>query len=166
LDYGHNILVKYRFHGPPIRVVPVSTSELHYIANELDDLIGGPETVVAFCIWAHFASFPMEIYIRRLQSIRKAVVRLLNRAPDTLVVIRTGNPKVLKLSVAISNSDWHSLQCNKVLRAVFRGLNVHLIDAWEMSLAHHLPHNLHPPPPIIKNMVNQLLSYVCPQKDG
>ncbi|XP_056281462.1 NXPE family member 3-like [Pseudoliparis swirei] len=166
LDYGHNILVKYRFHSPPISIGSILTSQLHYIANELDDLIGGPETVVAFCIWAHFPSFPMEIYIRRLQSIRRAVVRLLNRAPDTLVIIRTGNPKDLTLSVSISNSDWYSLQCDKVLRAVFRGLNVHLIDAWEMTLAHHLPHDLHPPPPIIENMVNQLLSHVCPQKDG
>ncbi|XP_031732723.1 NXPE family member 3-like [Anarrhichthys ocellatus] len=163
LDYANNILVTSRFHGPPIRIVVVSTSELRYIANELDGLIGGPNIVVVFGIWAHFGTFPMEIYIRRLQSIRRAVVRLLDRAPDTLVVIRTGNPKDLNLFVSLTNSDWHSLQCNKVLRAMFKGLNVHLIDAWEMTLAHHLLHNLHPPPPIIKNMVNHLLSYICPQ---
>ncbi|XP_068573132.1 NXPE family member 3-like isoform X2 [Cebidichthys violaceus] len=164
LDYANNILLTSRFHGPPIRIVVVSTSELRYIANELDGLIGGPNTVVIFGIWAHFGTFPMEIYIRRLQSIRRAVVRLLDRAPDTLVVIRTGNPKDLNLFVSLTNSDWHSLQCNKVLRAMFKGLNVHLIDAWEMTLAHHLPHNLHPPPPIIKNMINHLLSYICPVK--
>ncbi|XP_078027140.1 NXPE family member 3-like isoform X3 [Epinephelus lanceolatus] len=164
LDYANNILVRYRFHGPPIRIVPVSTSELHYIANELDGLIGGSNTVVVFGIWAHFGTFPIEIYIRRLQSIRRAVVRLLDRAPDTLVVIRIGNPKALTPSVSLSNSDWHSWQCNRVLRAMFKGLNVQLIDSWEMVLAHHLAHNLHPPPPIIKNMVNVLLSYICPEK--
>nr|XP_040031187.1 NXPE family member 3-like [Gasterosteus aculeatus aculeatus] len=166
LDFANNILVTSRFHGPPIRIVVVSTSELRYIANEIDGLIGGPNTVVVFGIWAHFGTFPMEIYIRRLQSIRRAVVRLLDRAPGTLVVIRTGNPKDLNLFVSLTNSDWHSLQCNKVLRAMFKGLNVHLIDAWEMTLAHHRPHNLHPPPPIIKNMINHLLSYICPQKGG
>lgn len=166
LDFANNILVTSRFHGPPIRIVVVSTSELRYIANELDGLIGGPNTVVVFGIWAHFGTFPMEIYIRRLQSIRRAVVRLLDRAPGTLVVIRTGNPKDLNLFVSLTNSDWHSLQCNNVLRAMFKGLKVHLIDAWEMTLAHHLPHNLHPPPPIIKNMINHLLSYICPQKVG
>ncbi|XP_037317538.2 NXPE family member 3-like [Pungitius pungitius] len=166
LDFANNILVTSRFHGPPIRIVVVSTSALRYIANELDGLVGGPDTVVVFGIWAHFGTFPMEIYIRRLQSIRRAVVRLLDRAPGTLVIIRTGNPKFLNLFVSLTNSDWHSLQCNKVLRAVFKGLKVHLIDAWEMTLAHHLPHNLHPPPPIIKNMINHLLSYICPQKEG
>ncbi|XP_074481589.1 NXPE family member 3-like [Sebastes fasciatus] len=164
LDYANNLLLMSRFHGPPIRIVVVSTSQLRYIANEIDGLIGGTNTVVFFGIWAHFGTFPMEIYIRRLQSIRRAVVRLLDRAPGTLVVIRTGNPKALSLSISLTNSDWHSWQCNKVLRAVFKGLNVHLIDAWEMTLAHHLPHDLHPAPPIIKNMVNVLLSYMCPQK--
>ncbi|XP_031162400.1 NXPE family member 3-like [Sander lucioperca] len=164
LDYANNILLMSRFHGPPIRIVPVSTSELRYIANEIDGLVGGTNTVVIFGIWAHFGTFPMEIYIRRLQNIRRAVARLLDRAPGTVVIIRTGNAKVLSLDVALTNSDWHSLQCNKVLRAVFKGLNVHLIDAWEMVLAHQLPHDLHPPSPIIKNMINVILSYVCPQK--
>ncbi|XP_068442800.1 NXPE family member 3-like [Clinocottus analis] len=166
LDYANNILVTFRCHGPPIRFPTLQTSELRYIANELDDLVGGTNTVVVFGIWAHFSTFPMEIYIRRLQSIRRAVVRLLDRAPDTLVVIRMGNPKALTLYETITNSDWYSLQRDKALRAVFKGLNVHLIDAWEMSLAHHLPHNLHPQPPIIKNMINHILSYICPQKAG
>ncbi|XP_075932091.1 NXPE family member 3-like [Anarhichas minor] len=166
LDYANNIFMTYRCHGPPIQYYPISTRELRYIANELDDLVGGPNTVVVFGIWAHFGSFPMEIYIRRLQSIRRAVVRLLERAPGTLVVIRTTNPRYLDLFVSLTNSDWFSLQHGKVLRAMFKGLNVHLIDAWEMTLAHHLPHNIHPPPPIIRNMINHLLSYICPQNSG
>ncbi|XP_035537001.1 NXPE family member 3-like [Morone saxatilis] len=166
LDYANNILVTYRCHGPPIRFVDVPTSQLRYIANELDGLIGGTNTVVVLGIWSHFSTFPIEVYIRRLQSIRRAVVRLLNRAPDTLVVIRTANLKALTLYETLTNSDWYSLQRDKVLRAVFKGLNVRLVDAWEMTLAHHLPHSLHPQPPIIKNMIDVLLSYICPQKGG
>ncbi|TDG96915.1 hypothetical protein EPR50_G00233920 [Perca flavescens] len=87
LDYANNILVKYHFHGPPICIVPVSTSKLRYIANEIDGLIGGTNTVVVFGIWAHFGTFPMQTYIRRLLNIRRAVVRLLDRAPGTVVII-------------------------------------------------------------------------------
>ncbi|XP_070785043.1 NXPE family member 3-like [Enoplosus armatus] len=166
LDNANNILVTYRCHGPPLSFTIVPISELRYIANELDGLIGGTNTVVVFGIWAHFGSFPIELYIRRLQSIRRAVVRLLDRAPGTLVVIRTGNPRAMVLPVALTNSDWYSLQRDKVLRAMFKGLNVRLVDAWEMSLAHHLPHDIHPPRPIVKNMINLLLSYICPQKGG
>ncbi|KAK9525511.1 hypothetical protein VZT92_016207 [Zoarces viviparus] len=162
LDCANNILLTYRSHGPPIRFPPMDTRELRYIANELDGLVGEPNTVVVFTIWAHFGTFPMEIYIRRLQSIRRAVVRLLDTTPGTLVFIRTANPKAMTLYVTNSNSDWYTLQRDKVLRAIFKGLKVHLIDAWEMVLAHHLPHDLHPPPPIIRNMINHLLSYICP----
>lgn len=166
LDYANNIFVTHRAHGPPLRTVNVPSMELHYIANELDNVVGGSNTVVVFGIWAHFDNFPIEFYIRRLMSIRRAVVRLLSRAPGTVVVIRTGNPKSFTPSGAFVNSDWYTFQRLKALRAVFKGFNVHLVDAWEMVLAHHLPHNMHPQPPIIKNMINVLLSYICPQKVG
>ncbi|KAL6117065.1 nxpe3 [Pungitius sinensis] len=166
LDYENNIMVTYRCHAPPIRFGHNPTRQLRYIANEIDDLIGGPNTVVVVGIWAHFCTNPIEIYIRRLQSIRRAVVQLLNRAPETLVIIRTANLKALTLYQTITNSDWYSLQRDKVLRAMFKGLKVHVIDAWEMTLAHHLPHDLHPQPPIIKNMIDHILSYICPHKGG
>ncbi|KAI4803012.1 hypothetical protein KUCAC02_006574 [Chaenocephalus aceratus] len=166
LDYENQIMVTFRCHGPPIRFSNVSVGELRYIANELDDLFGGPNTVVVFGIWSHLSTFPLEVYIRRLQRIRSAVVRLLDRAPEMVIIIRTANPKALRLYETITNSDWFSVRRDKVLRAIFKGLNVHLIDAWEMVLAHHLPNNLHPQPPIIKNMMDVLFSYTCPQKGG
>uniref|UniRef100_UPI0037E9768C NXPE family member 3-like n=1 Tax=Semicossyphus pulcher TaxID=241346 RepID=UPI0037E9768C len=164
LDNANKFLVTYRCHGPPISFRNVPISQLRYIANEIDGVTGGDNTVIVFGIWAHFANYPMELFIRRLQSIRRAVVRLLNRAPGTLVVIRTPSLRDLSLYAALTHSDWYSLQQDKVLRAMFEGLKVRLVDAWEMTVAHHLPHLLHPPPPIIKNMIDVLLSYVCPQK--
>ncbi|XP_076015150.1 NXPE family member 3 isoform X2 [Genypterus blacodes] len=164
VDSTHNILLKYRCHGPPIRFSTVTSNELHYISNELDGLPGGPDTVVVLSIWAHFSTFPVEIYIRRLRHIRRALVRLLDRAPGTLVVIRSANLQAIDQEVSLYNSDWFSLQLNSVLRAMFKGLDILLVDAWQMSLAHHLPHALHPPPAIVKNMIDMLLSFVCPDK--
>ncbi|XP_020569712.1 NXPE family member 3 isoform X1 [Oryzias latipes] len=161
LDYPNNILVTYRCHGPPIRFANVPVTQLRYIANELDHIDGGPNTVVVIGVWSHFSTFTADVYIQRLQNIRKAVVRLLSRAPRTLVVIRTANPKALTVYETLTNSDWYSIQGDKLLRAVFKGLDVHLVDAWDMVLAHQLPHNLHPQPPIIKNMIDVLLSYIC-----
>uniref|UniRef100_A0A096M8J4 Neurexophilin and PC-esterase domain family member 3 n=1 Tax=Poecilia formosa TaxID=48698 RepID=A0A096M8J4_POEFO len=159
LDYKNNILLTFRCHGPPLRAYTLPVSEFHFVANELDSVVGGANTVVIFGVWAHFGVYPVEVYIRRLLSIRRAVVRLLTRAPDTLVVIRTGNPKRLKLTV----NDYYALQRDKILRAIFKEVNVKLLDAWEMTQAHYLPHDLHPPQPIIKNMIDVILSHVCPQ---
>ncbi|XP_060944522.1 NXPE family member 3 [Limanda limanda] len=163
VDNAHNILLKYRCHGPPIRFSTVLSSELRYISNELDGLSGGPNTVVVLSIWAHFSTFPVEVYIRRLRHIRLALVRLLDRAPGTLVVIRSANLQALDPEVSLYNSDWYSLQLDEVLRAMFKGMSVLLVDAWQMTVAHPLPHDLHPPPAIVKNMIDMLLSYVCPE---
>ncbi|KAK2850081.1 hypothetical protein Q7C36_008864 [Tachysurus vachellii] len=162
VDSKNNILVSYRCHGPPIRFTSVHSSELHYVANEIDRIKGGPDTVILMSVWSHFSTFPIEVYIRRLRHIRKAVVRLLNREPTTLVMIRTANLQKLDPESSLFNSDWFSLQIDSVLRAMFRGLNVQLLDAWEMTLAHHQPHLLHPPPAIIKNMIDMILSHICP----
>lgn len=164
VDSTHNILLKYRCHGPPIRFSTVLSSELRYISNELDGLSGGPNTVVILSVWAHFSTFPVEVYIRRLRHIRRAVLRLLDRAPGTTVVIRTGNLQALDQDVSLYNSDWFSLQLDQVLRAMFKGLNVLMVDAWQMTQAHPLPHALHPPPAIVKNMINMVLSHICPEK--
>ncbi|XP_049891947.1 NXPE family member 3-like isoform X2 [Epinephelus moara] len=164
IDNANSIMVTFNFHGPPlVSFIRVPPTTFYYIANEIDRLTGGTDTIVGVGIWAHFPSFPIELYIRRLQSIRRAVVRLLTRAPGTVVIIRTGHPRALTFDLSLIFSDWYSLQRYKVLRAMFKGMNVHLIDAWSMVLAHHLPHNIHPLPPIIKNMINILLSHVCPQ---
>ncbi|KAJ8253201.1 hypothetical protein GJAV_G00210210 [Gymnothorax javanicus] len=166
VDSEHNIMLRYRCHGPPIRFSTVAASELRYVANELEGLPGGRDTVVVVTVWSHFSTFPVEVYIRRLRNIRQAVLRLLDRAPETLVFIRTANLQALDPEVSLYNSDWFSLQLDLVLRAMFRGLPVIMVDAWEMTVAHSLPHALHPPPIIIKNMIDVFLSHVCPKRKG
>ncbi|KAM4712405.1 NXPE family member 3-like [Anableps anableps] len=162
LDYANNILVTYRTHGPPLRAPLLPVSQLHFVANELDSVVGGNTTIIIIGVWAHFGTFPVEVYIRRLLTIRRAVVRLLTRAPGTLVIIRTGNPKKLTAQESITNDNYYFFRRDKLLRAIFKEVNVRLLDAWEMTQAHYLPHNIHPPPPIIKNMIDVVLSHICP----
>ncbi|XP_054981297.1 NXPE family member 3 [Sorex araneus] len=162
VDQKHNILLKYRCHGPPIRFTTVFSSELHYVANELNGIVGGKNTVVAIAVWSHFSTFPWEVYIRRLRNIRRAVVQLLDRSPKTVVVIRTANAQELGPEVSLFNSDWYNLQLDTILRKMFSGVGVYLVDAWEMTLAHYLPHKLHPDEIIVKNQLDMFLSFVCP----
>ncbi|KAM4888777.1 NXPE family member 3 isoform 2-T4 [Thomomys bottae] len=162
VDQKHNILLKYRCHGPPIRFTTVFSNELRYVANELNGLVGGKNTVVAISVWSHFSTFPLEVYIRRLRNIRRAVVQLLDRSPKTVVVIRTANAQELGPEVSLFNSDWYNFQLDTVLRRMFSGVGVYLVDAWEMTLAHYLPHKLHPDEVIVKNQLDMFLSFVCP----
>ncbi|KAL0968055.1 hypothetical protein UPYG_G00261730 [Umbra pygmaea] len=163
VDVGNNIVLKYRCHGPPIDWFPMSVNQLHYVANEVDGLLGGSDTVVIISVWAHFPRFPVEVYLRRIRHIRRAVMRLLERAPGTLVVVRSANLRILDQENIPISSDWYSLQQDAVLRAMFRDVKVLLLDALEMAVAHHLPHDLHPQYTIIQNMINTILSHMCPE---
>ncbi|XP_051870433.1 NXPE family member 3-like [Pristis pectinata] len=164
LDMNNTIKIDYFAHGKPIRIQPISSQDLPFIANKLDDIKGGKNTVIAFTIWCHFNTFPVEPYIRRLQNIRRSILRLLARSPDTVIVIKTANVQALPREVSLYNSDWFSYQLDLVMRRMFAGIKVAFVDAWEMTIAHYLPHDLHPKQIIIKNEVNVFLSYVCPLK--
>ncbi|XP_048459200.1 NXPE family member 3-like [Rhincodon typus] len=161
-DAVNKIKMEYYPHGTPIRIIPILSQDLTLIANKLDDIKGENSTVIAFGIWCHFNSFPVETYIRRLQNIRRSILRLLERSPDTVVVIKTANVQALPDEVSLYNSDWYSYQLDLVMRKMFEGINVAFVDAWEMTLAHYLPHKTHSQQVIIKNEVDVFLSYVCP----
>ncbi|KAG5853213.1 hypothetical protein ANANG_G00070710 [Anguilla anguilla] len=155
----NNTVLHWRAHGLPIRTHKTPVADLHYIGRELESMAGGEHTVVVFTIWAHFTTHPLDNYIRRLATIRRAVRSLLQRAPRTLVAIKTANTGYKD----VYGSDWLSWQLDLILRAMFRNLPVVFIDAWQMTSCHYSPDNIHPPRPVVMNEVDLLLSFVCPQ---
>ncbi|XP_066578557.1 NXPE family member 3 [Amia ocellicauda] len=159
VDTGNNVVLRWRAHGLPIRTLKVPRVRLHYIANEIDGLAGDAYTVVAFNLWAHFTTFPLATFVRRVAIIREAVRSLLRRSPQTLVVIKSANTGYKD----VYGSDWLSLQLDTVLRRMFQGLPVAFIDVWQMTSCHYTPDQIHPQPVVIKNEVDLFLSFVCPQ---
>ncbi|XP_066578225.1 NXPE family member 3 [Amia ocellicauda] len=159
VDTGNNVILRWRAHGLPIRTLKVPRARLHYIANEIDGLAGDAYTVVGFNLWAHFTTFPLATFVRRVAIIREAVRSLLRRSPQTLVVIKSANTGYKD----VYGSDWLSLQLDTVLRRMFQGLPVAFIDVWQMTSCHYTPDQIHPQPVVIRNEVDLFLSFVCPQ---
>ncbi|XP_072369705.1 NXPE family member 3-like [Scyliorhinus torazame] len=164
VNVENNIVVKYHPHGPPIQFSTISSQHLHYISNKLDEIKGSKNTVIVITLTAHFSTFPVEVYIRRLQNVRRSILQLLDRSPETLVVIKTANVREYSEKIILNYSDWFSYQLDLVMRKMFEGTNVAFVDAWEMTIAHYLPHNIHPAQVIIKNEIDVFLSYVCPSE--
>ncbi|XP_051870434.1 NXPE family member 3-like [Pristis pectinata] len=162
LDMENNIMLEFCAHGPPIQFTTLSSQHLFYISNKLNEIKGGKDTVIGITLCAHFNTFPVEVYIRRLQYIRRSILQLLARNPDTVIVIKTANVREAIQDHIHNYNDWFSYQLDLLMRRIFAGINVAFVDAWEMTIAHNLPHNIHPPQIIIKNEVDVLLSYVCP----
>uniref|UniRef100_A0ACB8FFT8 Uncharacterized protein n=1 Tax=Sphaerodactylus townsendi TaxID=933632 RepID=A0ACB8FFT8_9SAUR len=159
VEPAQGLVLRWRAHGIPLRTQKTKIADLHYVANELNALGGGPQVVVVFTLWAHFTTFPTELYIRRLRSVRQAVAQLLARSPSTTIVIKTANTGYK----SVYGSDWLSMQLDSILHAMFDGMRVAVVDAWAMTSCHYLPDNIHPGKPVIRNEVDSFLSYVCPK---
>ncbi|XP_048883972.1 NXPE family member 3-like isoform X11 [Brienomyrus brachyistius] len=159
VDTESDILITYRAHGLPLRTEKTPMADIHYIANEIDNLAGGEHMVIAFDAWEHFSTYPLAYYMRRLAIIRRSVVSLLQRAPRTLVIIKSANTGFKD----VYTSDWLSWQLDCTLRAMFQGLPVVLIDTWQMTSCLYSPEDIHPTSIVIENEINLFLSFICPQ---
>ncbi|XP_062387080.1 NXPE family member 3-like isoform X2 [Sardina pilchardus] len=158
VDLQNNIDLHYRSHGLPRRSPKGPITAMHYISNEIHDMAGGPNTVFIFNVWAHFTHFRLSFFAHRVSQIRRAVLALLKRAPETKVIIKTANtgPK------DIHRSDWLAMQLDQILREAFRNVNVYILDVWQMTACHYNVEELHPAPVILKNQIDILLSFICP----
>ncbi|XP_019625031.1 PREDICTED: NXPE family member 3-like [Branchiostoma belcheri] len=159
-DYLNNITVKFQIHGPPLRFGWTQEFHIKYLANAVDEVSGGPGDVVGITIWAHFTSFPVNVYRERIKAVRAAIERLLQRSPETLVVIKSANTNTGNM---LYEGDWLAHRLDMVMRETFRGLNVVLVDAWEMTSAQNWhTDNLHPAEDIIVQELEFLCSFICP----
>ncbi|XP_018428756.1 PREDICTED: NXPE family member 3-like [Nanorana parkeri] len=158
-DAEHGYLVQWRAHQRPLSMKRTRVQELKYIANELDNMGGGDDglVIVINCL-AHFIFFPVNVYLKRMRFIRDAVARLLERSPQTLVIIKSGNTGFL----STHGSDWLSWQLDTLMREVFSGLPVTILDAWQMTSCHYMTKSIHPGKIIVQNMVDLMLSFICP----
>ncbi|KAM4749207.1 NXPE family member 3-like [Rhinophrynus dorsalis] len=159
VDVNYGLVLRWRAHGLPLRTSKTMTSDLHYEAAHLAGIGGGPHTVVVITIWAHFTSHPVWMYLQRLARLRRAISALLFRSPQTTVLIKSANTGYK----SIFGSDWLSLQLDILLRAAFKGMAVTVLDAWDMTSCHYLPDDIHPGAPVVRNEVDLMLSYICPQ---
>ncbi|XP_069072703.1 NXPE family member 3-like isoform X2 [Pleurodeles waltl] len=158
VDPSSGLMLQWRGHGNPLRTEKTMMADLHYMANDIANIGGGPDVVIVFTIWAHFTTYPVEVYIRRVRNIRRAITGLFQRSPKTTVILKTANTG----STSVYGSDWLSLQLDIMLRKMFSELPVAIVDAWDMTSCHYLKEEIHPGKPIIQNEVDMFLSFICP----
>ncbi|XP_078684390.1 NXPE family member 3-like [Branchiostoma floridae x Branchiostoma belcheri] len=139
-----------------------------YISEELDRLQGGPDVVVVITIWFHFLMEPIHIYRKRIVAIRDAILRLHQRQPATLVLIKSGNMAFSSLwaPTHVGNylmaDDWMSEDLDRLQREVFSPTRAVFLDVWDMTACHRAQHDIHPPSVIVAAEVRLALAYICP----
>uniref|UniRef100_A0A3B3QNM4 NXPE C-terminal domain-containing protein n=1 Tax=Paramormyrops kingsleyae TaxID=1676925 RepID=A0A3B3QNM4_9TELE len=156
-----NYTVYWKNHGHPrITVSKLKLSEASYISRDLDAIgAEGEDTVVVIGVGQHFRAYPLELFVRRLLSLRGAIQRLQARSPGTRIFIKLENTRELS-SEPERFSDWHGHLQNLAQRKVFGDLKVGFVDAWEMTVAANT-FVIHPNPTIIASEVALFLSCLC-----
>ncbi|XP_056405176.1 NXPE family member 1-like isoform X2 [Hyla sarda] len=159
-DFTNQIYIQWKKHGHPFVTQSFFNMKDHsYITNEIDLIGGGAYTIIVISVGQHFRPFPLDLFIRRVLNIRKAIENLFLRSPDTKVIIKSENTREMNGDVE-RFSDFHGYIQYLLVKDIFRGLNVGVIDAWDMTTAYG-SYSVHPPEEVIKNQINLFLSYIC-----
>ncbi|XP_041425146.1 NXPE family member 1 isoform X2 [Xenopus laevis] len=160
MDMKKNIYIQWKKHGHPFVTQSFFTvKDYTSVPQEIDRLAGGANTVIVIALGQHFRPFPITLFIRRLLNVRKAIERLFIRSPDTKVIIKSENTREINTDVE-RFSDFHGYIQYLLAKNIFHGLNVGVIDAWDMTVASGSL-NLHPSKPILKSQINLFFEYLC-----
>ncbi|XP_061110358.1 NXPE family member 2-like [Conger conger] len=158
VDPEKNITVQWKMHGhPSVTGYNVVKDLCGYISAEVDRVAVGDVVVIG--VGQHFRPFPLEIFIQRLINMRKAILRLQERSPQTLVVIKLENNREFG-STMTHLSDWFGYVQNLAQRKVFRDLKVVLVDAWDITTAANT-FAIHPNTIVVYNEISLALSHLC-----
>ncbi|KAM3923000.1 NXPE family member 1-like [Leptodactylus fuscus] len=159
-DYKKNILMFYKKHSHPyVASNFYFVKDDSYITNDIDGLAGGSDYVVVISLGQHFRPFPIQLFIRRVFNVHKAVERLLLRSPDTKVIIKVENTRELNVD-AERFSDFHGYIQTLILKEVFKDLPVGTVDAWDMTIAFN-SYSVHPSATVVGSQISMFLSYIC-----
>ncbi|XP_018097144.1 NXPE family member 4 isoform X2 [Xenopus laevis] len=159
IDLKRNMRISWKRHGNPfISSSYQSCREDRTIPREIDFIGGHNKTVVVLNIGCHFRPFPVHHYIKRLINIRRAVVRLFRRSPETKVIIKAEN--IMASDNHEIKSDFHGLVHYFAFQLIFKDLNVGFVNGWDMTTAFDAK-NAHPPPEYIQNEIDLFMTYIC-----
>uniref|UniRef100_A0A8C9P289 NXPE C-terminal domain-containing protein n=1 Tax=Spermophilus dauricus TaxID=99837 RepID=A0A8C9P289_SPEDA len=160
LDAERHTQIQWKKHSYPFITSHLySVTEEGYIPQEIDQISGDKNTAIVITFGQHFRPFPIDIFISRAISVRKAIERLFLRSPDTKVIIKTENIREMHIETE-RFGDFHGYIQYLTLNDIFKDLNVGVIDAWDMTIAYGT-NNVHPPNNVIEKQINMFLNYIC-----
>ncbi|XP_033107713.1 NXPE family member 3-like [Anneissia japonica] len=159
----YNIKLFYRHHAYPIRNSWMRVEDIKWTANEIDQINADGNTVICINMFAHFVPTSIDVYRRRLLTIKSALLRLFKRSPKTLVFFKSANTRDYHgPEGSVNYGDWLALQLDQEMRLVMDCVpNLTIIDVWDMTNCHRTGEVIHPHQLVIREEINVLLSFIC-----
>lgn len=160
LDAARHTWIQWERHSHPlvtVQLYPMIGDS--YLPRIIDQIPGDKNTAIVITLGQHFRPFPIDIFIRRAISVRKAIERLFLRSPATKVILKTENTRELYIDTE-RFGDFHGYIQYLILKDIFSVLKVGVIDAWDMTIAHGT-NVVHPPDHVLGHQINLFFNYIC-----
>ncbi|XP_071955484.1 NXPE family member 4-like [Antedon mediterranea] len=163
--YHSSDVVNLTFHFHPFTLgvtnSPYRIGRWEYeIMDNLDTRICN--YIIMISPWAHYTQWVKERYIERLYLLRQTILRLRKRCPNTVFVIKTPKPRNHDTGTSLLYAgDKLIYDIRSFFLDVFKNIGIHIIDVWDMNLAHPSKSTIHMPIRIIYQELYLFLSHVC-----
>ncbi|XP_070535865.1 NXPE family member 3-like [Ptychodera flava] len=149
--------------GFPVQKVEEVAFESDFIDKINVSLCRSYTPVVVFNFGFHYASWSVRAYIDRIYRTKFSVIRLFERCPNSIVIIKLAHPRDNNsVTQSVHSGNYLFYDMNRMLRRVFGGIGVRFLDLWDMVLSHPDKNTVHVAAHIIQQQFDMLFSYICP----
>ncbi|XP_033118646.1 NXPE family member 1-like isoform X2 [Anneissia japonica] len=165
LTYHNSDVLNLTFHFHPYTIArrscPYRIGRWEY--EIMDNLNSSTcNYVLVISPWAHYTQWVKQDYIERLYLLRDTILRLRERCPKTIFVVKTPKPRNHKTGTSLLyTGDGLLYDIREFFFKIFSGLGIHIIDVWDMNLAYPSSNNIHMPMQVIYQELQMFFSHVC-----
>ncbi|XP_066495793.1 NXPE family member 1-like isoform X1 [Tiliqua scincoides] len=160
MDPERNTFIQWMKHEYPFVTYSLySVKTSHYVTKAIDQVAGDQETALVIGLGQHFRPFPIDLFVRRMVHVRRAVERLLLRSPDTKVFIKLENVREMLADSEVFG-DFQGYAQYLATKDIFQGLQVGILDSWDMSVAYNV-NSVHPHDHVVWSQIVMFLTYLC-----
>ena len=148
--------------GEPLQSVVDMSFEGDYIDKVQDCKNITAVFLLNYCF--HFNAWTTRAYLERLFHTKLSVVRLMQRCPNSIVIIKLSHPRKEVLNVQPYKAAiyvYHDM--DRMIRRMFDDIPVNYLDIWDLVLSHPSKSEIHVSPHVIRQEVFLMLSYICPE---
>ncbi|XP_070575055.1 NXPE family member 4-like [Ptychodera flava] len=119
--------------------------------------------VVVFNFSFHYASWSIRAYLDRVYQTKLAVLRLLERCPKAIVIVKLAHPRDnVDGEQSVHSGNYLFYDMNRMVRRVFSGIGVNFLDLWDMVLSHPNENAVHLKLNVLIQQLDMMLCYICP----
>lgn len=159
-----NLTVGWYPHSQPFSVGQIDENSytLYSIARRIDDIDAHEDAVVVIGLFLHVVPYHHNVFKTKMVKIRSSVEKVLERNSNVKIFIKAPHTYTETPAGSFRLNDYFAYVYTNIMYDVFLGLHDRVIFLNNMDTADALRLKWnHPPPEVVKVMVDQMLSYVC-----